>query len=95
MKFEDEQQAIAIANDSAYGLASCVWTKDLTKADRVAKQLQCGTLRSTPTADFYNAASFGGYKQSGFGRELGVEGFLEYTQSKHVCIEQTVGKNLW
>ncbi len=91
MKFKDEQQAIAIANDSAYGLASCVWTKDLTKADRVAKQLQCGTVWINTYGGFYNAASFGGYKQSGFGRELGVEGFLEYMQSKHVCIDQTAG----
>ena len=75
--------------------ASCVWTKDLTKADRVAKQLQCGTVWINTYGGFYNAASFGGYKQSGFGRELGVEGFLEYMQSKHVCIDQTAGGKIF
>lgn len=95
IKFKDEQQAVSIANDSDFGLAACVWTKDLAKADRVAKQLQCGTVWINTYGGFYNAASFGGYKQSGFGRELGVEGLLEYTQSKHVCSDQTlVGKSL-
>ena len=91
MKFKDEQQAIAIANDSSYGLASCIWTKDLAKADRVARQLQAGTVWINTYGGFYNAASFGGYKQSGFGRELGVEGLLEYMQSKHICTDQTPG----
>ena len=91
IKFKDEQQAVSIANDSDFGLAACVWTKDLAKADRVAKQLQCGTVWINTYGGFYNAASFGGYKQSGFGRELGVEGLLEYTQSKHVCSDQTPG----
>ena len=91
MKFKDEQQAIAIANDSSYGLASCIWTKDLAKADRVARQLQAGTVWVNTYGGFYNAASFGGYKQSGFGRELGHEGLLEYMQSKHICTDQTPG----
>lgn len=91
MKFKDEQQAAAMANDSDFGLASCIWTKDLTKANRVARQLQCGTVWINTYGGFYNAASFGGYKQSGFGRELGQEGLLEYMQTKHVCTDQTPG----
>ncbi len=91
IKFSDCERALAIANDSPYGLASCIWTKDLAKAERVAKQLQTGTVWINTYGGFYNAASFGGYKQSGFGRELGHEGLLEYMQSKHICTDQTPG----
>ncbi len=91
MKFKKEEEAVAIANDSKYGLASCVWTKDLEKANRVAGRLQAGTVWINTYGGFYNAASFGGYKQSGFGRDLGQEGLLEYMQSKHICTDQTPG----
>ncbi len=91
MKFQNEEEAVRIANDSKYGLAACIWTKDLDKANRVAKQLQCGTVWINTYGGFYNEAAFGGFKQSGFGRELGLEGLLEYTQSKHICVDQTAG----
>ena len=91
IKFSSEEEAIKIANDSKYGLASCVWSKDLEKANRVAKKIQCGTVWVNTYGGFYNEAPFGGYKQSGFGRELGLEGLLEYTQCKHVCIDETPG----
>ncbi|MCC6758158.1 MAG: aldehyde dehydrogenase family protein [Candidatus Omnitrophica bacterium] len=91
LKFREEDEAVLVANDSSYGLASCVWTKDLEKANRVAKRLQCGTVWINTYGGFYNEASFGGYKKSGFGRELGREGLFEYTQSKHVCIDRTPG----
>lgn len=91
MTFKTEDEAIAVANDSPFGLAACVWTKDSNKANRVAKKLQCGTVWVNTYGGFYNEASFGGYKQSGFGRELGAEGLLEFTQSKNVCIDATPG----
>ncbi len=91
MKFKDADEAIKIANDSKYGLAACVWTKDLGKANFVSKRLQCGTVWINTYGGFYNETAFGGYKQSGFGRELGTEGLLEYMQSKHICIDQTPG----
>ena len=91
MKFSSEDEAIEIANDSKYGLAACVWTKDQERADKVARKLQCGTVWVNTDGGFYNEAPFGGYKQSGFGRELGLEGLLEYTQCKHICVDATPG----
>ena len=91
MKFKDVDEAIKMANDSKYGLAACVWTKDLEKANLISKRLQCGTVWINTYGGFYNETAFGGYKQSGFGRELGQEGLLEYMQSKHICIDQTPG----
>ncbi|MDD3375783.1 MAG: aldehyde dehydrogenase family protein [Candidatus Omnitrophica bacterium] len=91
IKFSGEEQAVEIANDSKYGLAAMVWTKDIEKASRVSSKLHCGTVWINTYGGFYNEAPFGGYKQSGFGRELGIEGLLEYCQAKHVCIDKTPG----
>ena len=91
MKFSSVDKVIEQANDSKYGLAACVWTKDLNKANTISKRLKCGTIWINTYGGFYNEVSFGGYKQSGLGRELGTEGLLAYTQSKHTCIDQTPG----
>lgn len=91
MKFKTQDEVITLANDSEFGLAASIWTKDLAKSDSVGKQLQCGTVWINTYGGFYNEAPFGGYKKSGFGRELGVEGLLEYTQTKHICTDQTPG----
>ncbi|MBF0491125.1 MAG: aldehyde dehydrogenase family protein, partial [Candidatus Omnitrophica bacterium] len=91
MSFTNKEEAIHIANDSKYGLASMIWTSDLTKANEVACRLRCGTVWINTYGAFPNETPFGGYKQSGFGRELGKEGLLEYTQVKHIAIDQTPG----
>lgn len=91
IKFSEVHEAVTLANDSPYGLAAMIWTKDLNKSNSVAKQLKTGVIWINTYGGFYNEASFGGFKQSGFGRELGVEGMMEYMQSKHICIDQTPG----
>ncbi len=91
MRFSSPEEALELANDTPYGLAACVWTRSMDKAQQVSKQLQCGIVWVNTYGGFYNEASFGGYKQSGFGRSLGTEGLLEYTQSKHICIDATPG----
>ncbi len=91
IRFKTQEQAVEIANDSIYGLAAMIWTKDHDKANRVARKLRCGTVWVNTYGAFANETPFGGYKQSGFGRELGKDGLLEFTQTKHVCIDQTPG----
>ncbi len=91
IKVKDAQDAVRVANDTPYGLAAMVWTKDLEKAATVSRQLRVGTVWVNTFGGFYNEAPFGGYKQSGFGRELGKEGMCELTQVKHVNIDLTPG----
>lgn len=81
-KFSSEEQAIRIANDSIYGLNGAVWSGDLNRALRVAGRIRTGMLMvNGPGADDWETP-FGGYKQSGIGREFGLWGYLEYTQLK-------------
>jgi acyl-CoA reductase-like NAD-dependent aldehyde dehydrogenase len=82
----DVDEAIAIANDTIYGLAAAVWTNDLTKAHRVARGIKAGTVWVNTTGLFDPAVSFGGYKQSGFGRELGRHSLEAYTENKSVWV---------
>lgn len=89
--FSSLEQAVAIANDSKYGLAAMVWSKDILKANTVARRLRCGTVWINTYGVFLNEAPFGGYKQSGYGRELGKDGLYAYTQTKHVLTDQTPG----
>jgi len=92
--FTDEAAAIRIANDSPYGLAAAVWSRDIFKAFRVVKALRAGIVWVNHMQPTYVEAPWGGYKQSGFGRELGPWGIEEYLETKQVHInlnEQPIG----
>ncbi|MBZ5556753.1 MAG: aldehyde dehydrogenase family protein [Acidobacteriia bacterium] len=87
IEFADVDEAIARANDSTYGLAAAVWTKDIKKAHYVARKLQAGTVWINTYNIYDTAAPFGGYKQSGFGREMSVHALEHYTQVKSVWVD--------
>ena len=84
--FESESDAIRIANDSPYGLAAAVWTRDIFKAFRAVKSIRAGIVWVNHMQPTYVEAPWGGYKQSGFGRELGPWGIEEYLETKQVHI---------
>ena len=84
--FKGIDEAIAEGNDSNYGLAAAVWTRDIKKAHRVAQALRAGTVWVNTYNAFDTAVPFGGYKESGTGRELGVQALDLYTQTKSVWI---------
>jgi len=87
MTFRDEDEAIALANDTTYGLAAGVWTRDVKKAHRFARALQAGTVWVNSYHPLDAASPFGGYKQSGHGRELGAHALDLYTQVKSVWVD--------
>ena len=82
--FRDEDDAVRIANDSIYGLAGAVWTENAGRAERVASRLRMGTVWINDYHPYVPQAEWGGYKQSGFGRELGRAGLEEYRETKHI-----------
>jgi betaine-aldehyde dehydrogenase len=82
----DEAGAIRIANDTPYGLAAAVWTRDIYKAFRVVKAVRAGIVWVNHMQPTYVEAPWGGYKQSGFGRELGPWGLEEYLETKQVFV---------
>src|ERR1700689_3888809 len=84
--FDGEADAIRIANDTPYGLAAAVWTRDIYKAFRVVKSLRAGIVWVNHMQPTYVEAPWGGYKQSGFGRELGPWGLDEYLEIKQVFV---------
>lgn len=84
--FRDEEEAVRLANDTVYGLSGAVWTRDIQKGHRVAGRLRMGTVWVNDYNVYFPEAPWGGYKQSGIGRELGSVGLEEYQQVKHVYV---------
>jgi betaine-aldehyde dehydrogenase len=82
--FETEDQAVTLANDSIYGLAGAVWTRDTGRGQRMASRLRLGTVWINDYHPYVPQAEWGGFKQSGTGRELGLAGLEEYRETKHI-----------
>ena len=87
ISFADEAELIKQANDTIYGLSAGIWTTNITRAHRFAKEIKAGVIWIN-TYNMFNAASpFGGYKQSGYGRELGAYGLEEFTEVKAIQLK--------
>jgi aldehyde dehydrogenase (NAD+) len=86
VSFDDVEEGIALANETIYGLAAGIWTKDITKALKVARAIRAGTVWVNTYNLYDSAAPFGGFKQSGYGRDLGREALDGYTDSKTVWV---------
>jgi betaine-aldehyde dehydrogenase len=84
--FEDEEEAVRIANDTPYGLSGSVWTRDGARALRVVRGIDTGVLSINANTSVRVATPFGGFKQSGFGRELGMQAMDGYSEVKNVFI---------
>jgi aldehyde dehydrogenase (NAD+) len=87
IEVEDDEEALAVANDSPYGLTACVWTNDLSRAHTVADRLDYGMVMVNETPNTWPQTPFGGVKDSGHGREQGEAAIREYTTVKNVHVK--------
>ena len=87
LKFREEEELVAMANDTRYGLAAGIWTNDIKRAHRIAREVKAGTVWINSYRAISYASPFGGYKQSGYGREMGLEAIREFTQVKSVWVD--------
>ena len=93
--FDTEAEAIAIGNDTVFGLSGGLWSTDSAKAARVASALRHGTIWVNDFGPYRPQAEWGGYKQSGIGRELGEHGLSEYLEIKHIWTNNAPSKSGW
>ena len=86
LPFDDEAEAIVLANATRYGLSGSLWTRDIGRALRVAREIRTGLLSINSDSSSYIQAPFGGYRQSGLGKEQGLEGLYDFTEVKNVYV---------
>ncbi len=95
VRVRDLDEAIRLANDSPYGLGANVYTRDLRSIVRCMRELKAGTVWFNDPLTDNDAGPFGGFKRSGFGRELGREGLEAFQETKHVHLETEIAEKEW